>query len=394
MDGAGVSEVVVEVGPAAIRGQFRADEKLESTALECIDDETAMLDEQPVAVAAVWRRVFGMVLPERVDAAVLVFPTWWPSPRVERVREAAATRSTKVVVLQRADVLVADMGAIPTVVEIAPEFVVVWRSGDLVAAQPRLGDDSDIIRSVADGVGSATTVLMDAPVGVAGAVELARAISGYLRARGVAVTTVAPDRILAAAREQQIRRPRTPKPPSWPNGHRAVSLAAAAASVALVCVGLGFASGTDQSAAIDVPMTLLVEGRVAVKVPALWGVQRIMSGPGSARVQVMAPDDSAALLVTQSQVRKGESLSATSARLRSALDDQSAGIFSQFKPDDRRADRPAATYRELRGGRQIDWAVFVDDTVRIGVGCQSAPGREHVIRDVCDEAIQSAHAIV
>ena len=153
------------------------------------------------------------------------------------------------------------------------------------------------------------------------------------------------------------------------------ALTAVAASVALLCIGLGFASGTDESDATYVPMTLLVEGRVAVKVPALWAVQRITSGPGSARVQVMAPDDSTAVLMTQSQVRKGESLSATSATLRSALDDQQAGVFSGFKPDDRRADRPAATYRELRDGRQIDWTVFVDDTVRIGVGCQSAPGR-------------------
>jgi type VII secretion-associated protein (TIGR03931 family) len=141
-------------------------------------------------------------------------------------------------------------------------------------------------------------------------------------------------------------------------------------------------------------MTLLVEGRVALKVPAMWGVERITSGPGSARVQVMAPDNSTALLLTQSQVRTGETLSATSAALRRAMDDQQAGIFSGFKPDDRRADRPAATYRELRDGRQIDWAVFLDDTVRIGVGCQSAPGGEHAIRDVCEEAIRSAHALI
>ena len=57
-------------------------------------------------------------------------------------------------------------------------------------------------------------------------------------------------------------------------------------------------------------------------------VQRITSGPGSARVQVTAPDDSTAVLITQSQVRKGETLSATSATLRNALDDQQAAIFS------------------------------------------------------------------
>jgi type VII secretion-associated protein (TIGR03931 family) len=108
----------------------------------------------------------------------------------------------------------------------------------------------------------------------------------------------------------------------------------------------------------------------------------------------MAPDNSTGVLITQSQVREGETLTATSATLRSALDHEQAGVFSQFDPDGRRADRPAATYREHRDGRQIDWAVFVDDTVRIGIGCQSAPGSEHAVRNVCEEAIRSAHALV
>ena len=133
---------------------------------------------------------------------------------------------------------------------------------------------------------------------------------------------------------------------------------------------------------------------MAVKVPAQWVVRRITSGPGSARVQVTAPDDATAVLITQSQVRKGESMSATAATLRRALDDEQVGVFVRFNPDDRRAGRPAATYRELRDGRQIDWAVFVDDTVRIGIGCQSAPGSEDAVRDVCEEAIRSAHAVI
>ena len=387
-----MKDTVVEVGPVAVRGQSRAEQHVESTALQFIDDEIAMLDEQPVAVTAVWRQVFSAVLPERVETAVLVCPTWWPSPRIARVQEAAATRSTNVVVVQRADVLVVNVPGVPAVVEIAPEFVVIWRSGGVIAAEPRLGDDVDVIRSVVDGVGSATTVLVDAPRGVAGAVDLARAISEHLRADGVAVTTVPPDRVLAAARDRSIS-PHTSEP-AWPRGHRIAALIAVGASVALICVGLGFTSGTDQSDATSVPMTLLVEGRVAVKVPALWRVQRITSGSGSARVQVTAPDTSNAVLLTQSQVRKGETLSATSATLRNALDDQQAGIFSAFKPDDRRADRAAATYREVRDGRQIDWTVFVDDTVRIGIGCQGAPGSAFVGDPVCEEAIRSAHALV
>ena len=80
-------------------------------------------------------------------------------------------------------------------------------------------------------------------------------------------------------------------------------------------------------------MTLLVEGRVALKVPALWEVRRITSGAGSARVQVTAPDGRSAVLMTQSRVRKGETLATTSAALRSALGDQDPDVFSQFNAD-------------------------------------------------------------
>jgi type VII secretion-associated protein (TIGR03931 family) len=173
-----------------------------------------------------------------------------------------------------------------------------------------------------------------------------------------------------------------------------LALPAVFTSVTLLCIGLAVMFGTQQPDTLTEPMTLLVEGRVGVKVPARWAVQRITAGPGSARVQVTAPDNSTALLVTQAPVADGETLSATSATLRTALDGQHVGVFSLFNPDDSRADRRTATYREQRDGRQIDWAVFVDGDVRIGLGCQSAPGGEQLIRDVCEEAIRSAHALV
>ena len=105
-------------------------------------------------------------------------------------------------------------------------------------------------------------------------------------------------------------------------------LAAVAASVALLCVGVAVRSDVNGPPSTEMPMTLLVEGRVAAKVPAQWVVRRITSGPGSARVQVMAPDGATAVLITQSQVRKGESMSATAATLRRALDDQAGSACS------------------------------------------------------------------
>ena len=384
---------VVEVGPGTVRGPCDVAQHLVSTALECIDDEIALLDEQPVAVAAVWREVFRSVLRDCVETAVLVCPTWWSSPRVERVREAAAATSANIVVLQRTQVLADGASDTPTVVEVAPEFVAVSRAGRVVMAEPRLGESAEVARTVSDGVDATSAVLVDAPVGVDGAVALAGAIAACLRTRGVAVTMVHQDRVLSAVRDR-------PTPPTQDiespgrRGPRVAVLAAVAASVALLCVGLAVRSDINGSPSTEVPMTLLVEGRVAVKVPALWVVRRITAGPGSARVQATAPDGASALLLTQSQVRKGESMSAMAATLRRALDDEQVGVFGHFNPEDRRAGRPAATYREVRGGRQIDWAVFVDDTVRIAIGCESTPGREQAVRYACEEAIRSAHAVI
>jgi hypothetical protein len=37
--------------------------------------------------------------------------------------------------------------------------------------------------------------------------------------------------------------------------------------------------------------------------------------------------------------------------------------------------------------------VLVDKILRIAIGCQTAPGREQLVREVCDRAIGSAHAV-
>jgi type VII secretion-associated protein (TIGR03931 family) len=141
-------------------------------------------------------------------------------------------------------------------------------------------------------------------------------------------------------------------------------------------------------------MTLLVEGRVAVMVPAQWVVQRVTSGPGSARVQVVSPTDSdIALHVTQSPLATQSSRDAVTESLRSALRKQPEGVFVEFNPADHRSDRPVITYREVRADYHIAWAVLVDKSLRIAIGCQSAPGHEGAVREECDQAIRSAHAV-
>ncbi|MGH3966703.1 MAG: type VII secretion-associated protein, partial [Mycobacterium sp.] len=140
--------------------------------------------------------------------------------------------------------------------------------------------------------------------------------------------------------------------------------------------------------------TFLVEGRVALMVPADWVVQRVLAGPGSARVQVTSPSDpEVALHVTQSPVPPGETLSVTAERLQRAIGSEPDGVFVDFNPSGVSAGRPAVTYREVRVGHQVGWVVLLDGPVRISVGCQSRPGGDDAVRGVCEQAVRSARAI-
>jgi type VII secretion-associated protein (TIGR03931 family) len=139
-------------------------------------------------------------------------------------------------------------------------------------------------------------------------------------------------------------------------------------------------------------MTALVEGHVTMQIPADWAVRRITTGPGSARVEAMSPQDAeAALHLTQAAV-PDDSLATAAATLRRAMDAEPVGIFVDFHPADERAGRPAITYREIRPGHEIRWAVVLDGKVRIGIGCQSGAASADLTA-ACDEAVRSAHEI-
>ena len=56
-------------------------------------------------------------------------------------------------------------------------------------------------------------------------------------------------------------------------------------------------------------------------------------------------------------------------------------------------DQSVVTYREIRADRHITWFVLIDESLRIAIGCQSAPGHEEAVREACDQAIRSAHAV-
>ena len=141
------------------------------------------------------------------------------------------------------------------------------------------------------------------------------------------------------------------------------------------------------------PTSFLVEGRVALTVPADWLTQRVVAGPGSPRVQVTSPSDpEVALHVTQSPVA-GETLTGTAEQLKRAIDAEPAGVFVDFDPAGATAGRPAVTYRELRADHHVRWTVFVDGPVRISIGCQSRPDGEDAVREACEQAVRSARAM-
>ncbi|WP_102141755.1 type VII secretion-associated protein [Mycobacterium hubeiense] len=362
-----MSGTVVEAGPVLVRGIGDVPAELAATALECIDDEIALVDDQPVAVAELWCEVLR-------TAAVLVVPTWWTESRVDRVRDAAPPDVT---VLTRIQAL-GMQSPTPTIVEMAPDLVVVARDGVIDAVIPRIGD---VAEAVTAGINTAASVLVDAPVGVECTVIIER-----LRADGIAVCVADSGWPLRVVPEK--RRPTIEWHDEKPVRQRTRRAMAVLAGTLAAAAGAGgaFVAGSRVPEQADVPMTLLVEGRVGVMVPAAWTVQRITSGPGSARVQVVSPVDAhTALHITQSAIPAQD-------MLHKAFSEQPAGVFVDFNPNDRRAGRPVATYREVRDGHTIEWAL-IHDAIRIGIGCQAAPGSEQTVRHACEQAVRSAHAV-
>ena len=374
-----MSHVVVEVGPIAVRGPNPIDAELVSAALEAIDDDLVLVGEHAASVSECWAELLRVAIGE-TDTAVLVCPTWWPNARVERVREATAAPAVEVIgrttLLQRQ--------ARATVVEMSRELIVVTRPGARAVVIANVG--AEVVAKVMAAVGLSGPVLIDGPDETSGPIAeeiIKRSRDNRIEARFVdedAVRHLPPtpvDRIAT----RDANRPR-----------RTLKLVGLLVTVVAVCGALGLRGGgvripTDES-------TLLVEGRVRMTVPAAWPVEHITTGPGSARAQIASPsDDDVMIHLTQSVGPADADLTQTAASLRAALSEEPGDIFVEFNPADAPAGRTAVTYRELRPDRHVAWTVLVDDGVRIAIGCQSAPGREDRVRDVCDRAIRSAHAI-
>jgi type VII secretion-associated protein (TIGR03931 family) len=287
-----------------------------------------------------------------------------------------------VVVLRRAELL---SDSQTSFVELAPEFVIMASRGAIVdVVRP---DDTDRLLARIP-----TSAVLDAPAEVEGD----RPLIKLLRANGIDVTVTDRDwvgRSVEAMCSPEDTGDRETPPSVRRSGRATAVLAGTLVSAAVMCGGFA-AHHHVPTATAELPMTLLVEGRVGVMVPAQWVVQRITSGPGSARVQVVSPNDAtAALHITQSTLAPQQAQVQVADSLRDALAQEPDGVFVDFNPTGRRVDRAVVTYREVRRDRQIAWFVLIDRSLRIAIGCQSAPGHEEALQQVCDRAIASAHAV-
>lgn len=400
---------VIEAGPGTIRrlccptGTVTDEQTSDiiATALSAIDDRVALVGERPTTVASVWAGALRSVACAGRKGMVVVHPSWWSSSRVGVVKNAAAAVSDDVLARPRSWLLTRAAGTdAAVVVEIVDRMAVVLGGADAVAvprrAQPRAVADEVMAAAAGRPAG---VLLVDAPSTVTGASTLSATIADAARGTEWKVVRIDDARLGRLARLAVSDLDQPPKPRDDRGRPRTRTLAGIAAG-AIVLAGAGPAViNADRPSAVSATTVqapaavFLVEGRVAVAVPADWPTQRVVAGPGSARVQVTSPSDpEVALHVTQSPVA-GETLSGTAERLKHAIDAEPPGVFVDFNPSETSAGRPAVTYREVRAGHHVRWTVLLDGPVRISLGCQSRPGREEAVRGPCEQAVRSAHAV-
>ncbi|MCX2931080.1 type VII secretion-associated protein [Mycobacterium sp. CVI_P3] len=354
-----------------------------AVALAGIDDTTVLYRERPIAVSDLLRQIIGAHVETGCESLTIVHPSWWPRHRVARVVDAATAVAADVRTLPRFAVFAA--GDSTTMVEIADDVVAISSRDEPPRIIARPQDPGDVARTLETAYG--TRVVIDAPPGVTGAPEYARALRATLTRVGVAVELArTPDLPPPPASAAKPVSPST-RPRHWRGS------ALVAVSVALTLCAIGLNAARPHAAAPTLDAVNLVEGRVTLLIPAEWAVTRITAGPGSRRIQATSPiEPNVALHMTQTY-SPGETLERTGATLRRAVADQPGGVFVEFNPSDRRGGRPAVTYREIRVGRDIRWVVVLDGSTRISVGCQSASGREEMVAEPCEKAVESAREV-
>lgn len=375
-----MSATTLVIGPGTVSGPRPVTAELIDAAIDAIDDAYVLVDERPVPVDEVWATVIAEAAGGPEGSLRLVCPGWWSELRVNRIRHAAEGHCDRPVILWRHEVLrgedASPGSAAACVVEIAPEFVIGRVPGSPITVTPRLGSALEVAGMAAHGIDGVGPVLIDAPVGVAGAAALAAALSERLPGRDVRIVDDAT--VAAALQERHPPVARTRRTTVW---------AVSAGLLLALGVLLGMARTGEHT---EHSVRLLTEGRVTLEIPAGWVVHRITDGAGSPRVQAFPPGErTAAILLTQSVA--GPDMARTADVLEAALALQPPGIFTGLRTDDHRGGRAVLSYQETRADREIAWAVFLDGPVRIAIGCQQSVSGP-AIRHHCDAAIRSAHA--
>lgn len=361
--------------------------------MDAIDDPVALVDERPVAIESLWHEVLQSLLCDRPERVIIVHPSWWTESRVATVSSAAQVLADDVELRPRAWLLARSSPLPAVVVEIAPRLVVV--SGTRVRAEPRRGEPQRVAEAVARVIAGMTSdraaVVIDAPGSVPGAGAVATMIAERLSS-GLAVLQVDDARLQRLA-VSAIPGDDEPGVDVVGRGRRRYHGFFVVVPLIAAAMGLIAYSHHAPPEPGGIPRTFLVEGRVAMQVPAGWTTQRVTAGPGSARVQVTSPSDpQLALHLTQSPVG-AETLAGAAESLKDAIDAEPPGVFVDFNPAGVSAGRPAVTYREVRADHDIRWSVVLDGQVRIAIGCQNRRGDEDAMRDVCESAVRSAHAV-
>ena len=371
--------MVIEVGPMNIRAidDPGPPSPIGAAALRGIDDPVVLWSDgdtevRPVDVDGLLRAALTAAAGDSHGEVTLVHPSGWPQHRV--IRLLAAAPPTAVAITRSAWIR---QGVDAEVVIEVTDTVAVCTAD---ALQVRSHPDPDwVIRAV----GVAAEVILDDPRGRASDIRRA------LQANGTAVHRVALDDALRAPAETR------------PASRRGPAAAAAVLVAALTVTGLVVAGPRDHRPATAAEQSVtLVEGRLAVRVPAGWSVHRVTDGPGSARVEVRSPTDPAAVLHLTTSYTPQATLTATAAVLNRAVAMLPRGVFSAVSAAEL-AGRPVLSYLENRPGRSIRWAVLLDGDTRIAIGCQRATGHDDGTsagpddgtRAACEQAVSSAREV-
>ncbi|OHT88806.1 type VII secretion-associated protein [Mycobacteroides saopaulense] len=444
------TRVAIEVTEAAVR--VRTDDGVREagrsdvwSAVAALDDEMALLPGRVVPSRALWAALFESLLTDRnvpvcLDSMVLIHPTTWGPVRRTLLSSAARMMAATLTVRSRAFALAergvrADLsGRSFVVVEVSPGEVAVTvvgrgSDGEPASTVRHLEDrpwETKSAVAVARAVGRAVEeVVRNEPAGVAAILVdspdrgMGEAIVDAVDRIGLTpgVTQVAEDSVfrdvgqpprVSAFLDETAEDPAAVQDSEWTPARPARSasrlpqwwpVAAIGLAAATVVTGVvQTVASTRERLAPTTPVvatSLLVEGRVQLMVPAEWAVRRIPAGgSGSARVEVISPEDSEAMVhVTQVRVKSSETLAATADTLRAAMDKESSGVFTDFTADDSKMGRQAVTYTEVRKGHDIAWTVLLDNDLRIGLGCQYKKDSYSDVSQACEMAIRTAHAV-